>query len=665
MGGVLAFLFFGAFQLTGVLPSLRLHREESPGARLLLGFSGWAHLGALFAALALCLAALIGPSPRFRGLGASLGRHKGLLLPLCLWIAFAFLAGHSFRYESSAVFSSQATYGDMSMHLSFITSLARQGTFPPEYSLLPGVRLCYPFLSDSISSSLLLCGASLRFAYLLPMLTAGAQVFFGFFLLARRVLGSEGKAVFSSLLFFLNGGLGIFWFLGSGEDFSRIFTGFYETPTNYTAANLRWVNTVVDMMLPQRATLFGWAVLFPALYVLYRAVFEGRSRLFWVGGVLAGLLPMVHTHSFLALALSCLGWLLAGFLRGWGVRAVKLLVAASLPIMALLQPLLRALRATESPRLMVFALCVLGALTAAVLGLVLRAARRTGLRPWLSTWGVLLGAAVCLALPQFCLWTFRQVGPGFIRGHFAWVVGEDDYLWFYLKNLGLAGILALLGLLTARRDTLCKVLPALLIWFLAEFVEFQPNDYVNNKLLYVAFVFLTFAAAEFSAALLARLRRKTVRCALAAGALAVLVSAALPTWGREAVASYELFGEGALNLCRFVEDRLPAGAVFLTDMRHNNELAALAGRSVVCGSPAYLYFHGLPYSAREKDLPRMYEDPAHTRDLLDRYHVSYILVSDFERASYAVDQPALDALYPRIYDDGSRVLYQVSKEAQP
>ncbi len=40
--------------------------------------------------------------------------------------------------------------------------------------------------------------------------------------------------------------------------------------------------------------------------------------------------------------------------------------------------------------------------------------------------------------------------------------------------------------------------------------------------------------------------------------------------------------------------------------------------------------------------------------------MDYILVSDFERSSYPVDEAALDSLYPRVYDDGVRVVYQVT-----
>ena len=105
-----------------------------------------------------------------------------------------------------------------------------------------------------------------------------------------------------------------------------------------------------------------------------------------------------------------------------------------------------------------------------------------------------------------------------------------------------------------------------------------------------------------------------------------------------------------------------AEAVVLTDTRHNNEIAALAGRNVVCGSPSYLYYHGLPYDRAQRDVGQMYAAPQESQALLAQYQVRYILVSDFERGSYPVNQAALDALYPRVYDDGSRVLYQVTEQ---
>ena len=56
----------------------------------------------------------------------------------------------------------------------------------------------------------------------------------------------------------------------------------------------------------------------------------------------------------------------------------------------------------------------------------------------------------------------------------------------------------------------------------------------------------------------------------------------------------------------------------------------------------------------------IYESPQSAQPLVEQLGVDYILVSDFERSSYQVDQAALDSLYPRVYDDGSRVVYQVT-----
>jgi hypothetical protein len=94
---------------------------------------------------------------------------------------------------------------------------------------------------------------------------------------------AQDTALFATLLFFVGGGFGFWYFFDlireNPDAFSRIFTAFYNTPTNYTYGGLRWVNPIADMLIPQRATLFGWALLFPSLYLLRRAAFENEPRL--------------------------------------------------------------------------------------------------------------------------------------------------------------------------------------------------------------------------------------------------------------------------------------------------------------------------------------------------------------------------------------------------
>ena len=87
--------------------------------------------------------------------------------------------------------------------------------------------------------------------------------------------------------------------------------------------NIRWVNCIADLLVPQRATLMGWALMLPCLYLLYRFAFAGETRLWLPLGLLAGCLPLMQTHSLLALVLMSAVYLLgplAGALRTKDLR---------------------------------------------------------------------------------------------------------------------------------------------------------------------------------------------------------------------------------------------------------------------------------------------------------------------------------------------------------
>ena len=453
----------------------------------------------------------------------------------------------------------QSTYGDMNMHFSFITSIANQQTFPPEYSLLPGHKLSYPFLCDSVSSSLYLMGASLRLAYVLPMLGAILQVFMGFYCLIKYWLGRSATALIAWILFFWNGGLGFVYF-DNAEKIHKIFAEFYMTPTNYLDKNLRWVQVMVDMLIPQRATLFGWAILFPLLAFLFRAIAERKKKLFVMAGVAAGALPMIHTHSFLALGMICAVWLLLDltdnslFVTGkaaYGRKAasaskgssrrngkvtasgrrngkvtsssrrsvnvsastrnrmgsssadatvsdswIRYALYIGLAFFSVMQMINRSNEFADKHGL---AIMIIG-VALFVLFLGYKLVRYLQNRSWKRlafTWGIFLIVVLIFALPQLFMWTFSQAsGDNFVRSHFNWSNNGDQYIVFYLKNLGLPFVLLLLSSFVVSARNLKIGAPYLLIWFVAELAAFQPNDYDNNKLLFVGAVFICGIAAD-------------------------------------------------------------------------------------------------------------------------------------------------------------------------
>jgi len=207
----------------------------------------------------------------------------------------------------------QSTYGDLPLHTAILTSL-RDASFPPDYSILPGELLSYPFLMDSLSTTLYMFGFSLQLSLIVPGTLMMALCFAGYLLVAREMAGSRRAVILAALLFFLNGGLGFFYTFDRAagdwqERLHEVMDGYYKTPTNYPDPyNLRWSNVIADLMIPQRTILGGWAMVLPCIYLLYTAFAPskrestGNLRLLILLGVWAGGLPLIHTHSFLALA---------------------------------------------------------------------------------------------------------------------------------------------------------------------------------------------------------------------------------------------------------------------------------------------------------------------------------------------------------------------------
>lgn len=532
-----------------------------------------------------------------------------LLIPF-MALAIYLVCSHTLQNVDGALYTGQCTYGDMAMHLSFITSIANQQTFPPEYNLLPGTPVSYPFLCDSVSSSLYLLGTPLRWAYMIPMFFAFAQVFCGVWFLSREFCRKKYAPVLAFLLFFLNGGLGMIYFLNGEFSLHDLFTAFYKTPTNLTEKGMRWVNVIADMLLPQRATLFGWAALFAVLYLLFRAVFRDDNPLFLPAGILGGLLPMVHTHSYFALGLMAACWL------------------------------------------------------------VYSAVRDRFSREWFFGWLRFGLPAVLLALPQLLLWTFPSVGGNehFVRAVLDWVNnGKEPWLWFWVKNVGLVFVLTPFAFFFVSREQRAAFSGAVFIFVLCELLVFQPNEYDNNKLLYVAYAFGCFVCADALADWLGRLRSTAAQGILLAVVLFISSNAAVFTLGREVASGipkygYELFSRDEVAAAEYIIENTEPDALFLTKDNHDNTVATLTGRNIVCGSSSYLYFHGLDYQGKQYLAEQMLTNAEVFEANRENEGLDYVYIGYHERALAGVISDYLTENYPIAFTAGAITIYDLHPE---
>lgn len=686
VGNLTAIVYFLCFQICGIITADCLFNKEKKIIRLLIGsvsgsfllmwlpvitsiFMGFniaSHFVALFLLVGIMLFTYFMMS-RKRTISFIFNRCEGemsllrtiiknivfILLFIVLAVFYGLLLNnHVLVFKENSLYCGQCTYGDMNMHLGFITSIAKQGTFPPDYSIMPGERLCYPFLCDSVSSSLYIFGCSLKLAYCLPMMIAFLQVLGGFYAFAYQWLKNKAKAIVSFVLFFLNGGLGFLYFINvlgnGGHTISEIFTEFYHTPTNFVDYNVRWVNVIADMLLPQRATLFGWSILFTILYILWRGHFEKQKNYFWIAGVLAGGLVMIHTHSFLALGIVCAAWLLFNMIDLADVKMSlsgkkSLWMRCGLLIVAIaVMSLLRMYDLNNDVDTSIWFSIGIGGIVLYAVVLIYLATKLIENKKAVKifkTWGVFLAVVLPLALAQLFTWTFNQAtGDNFVRGQFNWANVDDQYLVFYLKNIGLVMIFIILALILSKKKDFRLAMSGIGIWFIAEFLGFQPNSYDNNKLLYVGFIFLLIPTASVMVDLFKKIKPRIIAWVAAVVVMFVCTISGILTLGREFVSEYQLYGPEYLGIVDYInESDIPANEIILTSNNHNNAIASLTGRNIVVGTGTFLYYHGFDIYEREFQIKSMFENPGDNLDLFSQYGIKYVVIGSYENADYNID----------------------------
>ncbi len=537
--------------------------------------------------------------------------QMGLLLSLFAAVFCAYLL-HThvlLPHADGSLWVGQSTYGDLGMHLGFVESLYQQGKFPPEYSIYPGQRIDYPFLVDAASASLRFFGLSLRMSVIVPSTVMLFAVFLGFWLLADSIAEKLAPTLMAWLLFVCNGGFGFVLFLTGKYSFSDLLEGFYITPTNLVDEDLRWVNVICDMLIPQRTTMAGWCVVLAALYLLITAlkktVSEGSGRReFFVLAAVAGSMPMIHTHSFLALGMLSGGWFFA----------------------------------------------------------FLDQARKNGrLRALVMNYVLYGGVCMALALPQLLIWTFDAASSGNLLWiNPGWVHGDMNWLWFWIVNCGVVFCVMLVMMFFLRGSRARLFWGAAALFALSNLVAFQPNPYDNNKLLYIWYMVVDILACTWLWEQLTRIRVRALACA-AAGVLAVLgVLSGTMSLLREAVGEYQLLSAEQVAAAEFIEENTPADSIFLTSTAHTNPVSVLTGRNILCGAAMYLYYHGVEYQEREAQLPQMYQGGSAFKKYAGEYGVDYVYIGSSEYSSYAVDYDYFAENYPCIYQQGGISIFQIS-----
>lgn len=523
---------------------------------------------------------------------ASLG-SVALLAPL-FWT-------HSLVQDSTGVYSAGSTWADFGLHSAIINHFAVFDRMPLDLPVASGAKITYPFLIDFLSALYLRDGWSLHLSLFLPgvlLALACCQLLLSFSL---RLFGHVGAAI---------GGLGSLLLIGTAAGLRAAYVDWSHSgqsllqflsdlPRDYTVLsteNGNVTNFVTDALLPQRSILFGLGVGLAVFILLYVARHTGQRRFLFVSGVLVGLLPMAHPHTFIVCA--------------------TVLVA-----------------------------------------LAVEAAVRSRRLPWNHLAAGVI--ALVLAIPQLAWQQVANGGGTGGRVRLGWMQNSNESIWaFWWTNFGLMGILFVtlpfLLLRPAWRHYLVWYLPFLVILAVTQVYAFQPFEYDNLKLIYYVYLM----AGLFGAFLAVQAYRASRwNLALVAPVALIVGIPGLLSITHEFQMRYQFADNADVALAGWVRAHTAPSDVFIGTDRPTEPVATLGGRSIVLGYRGWLYNFNVPYRQREAAvsaaLQGRTDDP-----VVRRFAPDYLVVGVNEDKSWTLDRNLLADL-PIAYRNSEWTVYQL------
>ena len=525
-------------------------------------------------------------------------------------------------------------FGDLPFHLSVITSFAFGNNFPPEDPTYAGVAFTYPFISDFVSAVFVQCGADLRQSMFIENFILGLAFVGLVHRWALVMLRDRLAAIITPLIVLLNGGMGwILLFEKAGTNEGGLFGVLMDLPPSFTVipeTTWRWGNAVSALLVPQRGFLMGlplatiaftqWWIATdktrpsettgPAKKTRATAKQKAKQKLepheqtrfpltmrrMIAAGVAAGLLPLVHAHSFVVV-MAMAGCLALLQIR-WREWFAFFAVASAIAIPQLL---------------------------------------------W-STMNSAVDASSFFAWEVG--WDHGQENP--------------VYFWFKNTGifipLLLAAVLIKNGGYVVPRRVLIFYLPFALCFIIPNFVKMAPWIWDNIKVLY----YWWLASAPLVALLLAKLwhggwSRRVIAlllfgCVTLAGALDVAGIAMRSV-------KYQVFEADGLRFAELVKAQTAPRSLIIHAPVHNTPVF-LTGRRSLMGYPGHIWTHGLQFVQREGEIKRIYLGAPDAEQLIRHYGIEYLVLGPQERVVTPVNEQFVRR-FQKVGEVGEYELYKI------
>jgi hypothetical protein len=208
------------------------------------------------------------------------------------------------------------------------------------------------------------------------------------------------------------------------------------------------------------------------------------------------------------------------------------------------------------------------------------------------------------------------------------------------------------------RKLLFFYLPFTLCFIVPNLVKLAPWVWDNVKILFYWWI----ASAPIVALLLARLWAGTIPQRVCAGVLFVMLTLAggLDVFALVTrQGQYQEFDRDGVAFAEMVKQQTPPRATILHAPIHNTPIF-LTGRRSVMGYPGHIWTHGIDSGPREAEIKRIYAGAPDAPALLRKYSVDYVVVDPQERSVMAVND-AFFSSYREVATVGEYHLYKITQ----
>lgn len=480
-----------------------------------------------------------------------------------------------------------AAFGDLPFHMNLISSFAygcnlnRKTMFSLVSPFFAGEPLSYPFIPNFYSAVLIKCfNTDMHHSIVLPSYIFAYSAFIVLTAITKIFCANDIPCIFVSYLFIFSGGLG----------FTRWFTKSYRDEYNIDYVhqwggerNEYWFQSLIHIMLPQRASLFSFPICWGVILILISANDSINIGPFFAAGILVGILPQVHPHSIIALA-------------EWGV----VFAIIHFPI-----------RSLSKMSYYISNYLALGCIA------------------------LLLGFLQCLPFFDRLSHNFFKIAPIYEE------LPGRNYLTLWWYGLGASIVLALIHVPIICNKRQIKIyIPSIIVFLLGNIIWYQPWSLDNTKIFNATFIPIAFTGISlFFYKLIIKFDIKGAIVAfllfvfcIASGCLAVakMARVSYPLWS---------YADAPYVISKFVIERTDPSSVWITDNSHINPIVCLAGRQTLVGYRGWLISHGLDDSKRTNAIYRLRYTPDDTREI-DALNVSYIAIRTNDESREIVFHPA-------------------------